>query len=75
MEKFRETDLEQRDITTKTKIQKNVCQEIILTLKHVANSFLMKLEKLVFTKKKPKLQIFSIYFFFASFKERNHLPN
>ena len=43
-------------------------REIVLTLKHVANSFLMKLEKLVFTKKTSKLQKYfsQFYHFFAS---------
>ena len=43
-------------------------REIVLTLKHVANSFLMKLEKLVFTKKTLKVTniYFSILSFFAS---------
>ena len=40
-------------------------REIVLTLKHVANSFLMKLEKLVFTKK--TLKVTKIYFSILSF--------
>ena len=44
------------------------CQEIVLTLKHVANSFLMKLEILVFTKKNQtnKNMFLNLVFFFAS---------